>query len=638
MKQRHSVRILSGLLVAALLALPVQALSTQDARQLLKEYYIDPVSEDVLNQASIDAMLEKLGDPYTQYFAPEEYQAFLASMEDTDIVGIGVVSLSGNDGIIITAVLPGSPAEHSGLKADDIIVAVDGKSTVGVDATLVSTWIQGEVGTRVEVAYLRDGQRHTITLTRSAITVPATSFHLVDGHIGYIDCTAFGFDTLGHFQDAVNTNNSVADHWVVDLRGNGGGMTQAAVQSIGVFTGADNMGYLRNRAGEYSLFTQEDDALTMAPLITLSDGHTASASELFSACVRDLEAGIVVGGRTYGKGVAQSLVDQTLRPDLFSDGSAMKITSFRYFSPNGTTTDTVGVVPHLLVPADIAGQVAELLSATAPTSDTSGYYRLDLVRRWYIDKQMVRQPKYQAAFEQLLSAIPPTAAVKLWSGTGGTEWKSITPEALAAEVGITYLDRSFTDVEKSPYAQSIDLLATYGILSGTGDGTYQPEQMLTRAQLSMLLAQALNCNVPSGDSAFSDVSMDAWYGPAVNALAKMGLVSGVGGGYFAPDAPVTHEQFISIMARLAAHLNLNFYEALNQMPGNVLNDGSLSFFSKWAREGTWLLSLSQHGLFGNTINLLWSDLKDISAQGTTSREEAAALLYQVLSFGGVLPV
>ena len=638
MHLRRLARILSGTLaVLLLLLLPAQALSVQEARELLEEYYIDPVPQDVLDQGTVQAMLDKLGDPYTQYFTPEQYAEFLASMEDTDIVGIGVVSLQGSGGLTITSVLPGSPAEGAGLQAGDVITAVDGRSAAGVDSSLVSSWIQGEEGTSVQVTYLRDGDRRTITLERDAITIPSTSFQMLDGHIGYLECTTFGPDTLGHFQDAVSGYDSAADHWIVDLRGNGGGLTQAAVQSVGFFAGKGTMGYLRSGGGSCSAFGQDEEALSINPVIVLSDGYTASSSELFSACVRDLDAGIVIGGRTFGKGVAQTLLDQETLPDYFPDGDAIKITSFRYFAPGGATTNTVGIIPHLLVPSDLARQVAELLSATAPGGDTSGYYRLDLVWRWYIDKDTVRQPEYREAFEALLSAIPSTA--RLWTGTGGpTGWRSTDAASVAAENGVSWLDRSFTDTEDSPYAQAIDLLGTYGVLSGTGDGRFDPEGSLTRAQLCALLAQALNCNVPDGPSAFTDVSMDAWYGPAVNALAGMGLVSGLGDGRFAPDAPVTHEQYISIMGRLARYLSLNFHEAYAQMPDGASDTEALAPWASWARWDTWLLALSQRGYLGNTLSLLWDDLDGIAPQSATTREEAAALLYQVLSYTGVFPI
>ena len=637
MKKTLFRRLSAAVLAAAMLALPVQALTAEQAGELPEQYYIDPVSPEVLNQTTIEAMLAALGDPYTQYFTAEEYADFLASLEDGNIVGIGISGTACEEGLLLSVILEDSPAQAAGLLAGDIITEVDGRRVAGEALETVTGWIQGEEGTQVALRYLRDGAEYSLTLTRAPVVIPATTTDLLDGHIGYITCTTFGSDTAGHMEDGITTYGSQVDHWIVDLRGNGGGLTQAAVDSVGLFAGAATVGCLRDGQDRYYAFASEGEAKTIEPLIVLSDPYTASSSELFSKAVGDLGCGIVIGERTYGKGVAQTLLDQSNFPEYFEDGGALKITTDRFFSNKGATNDVVGVIPDLLVPAGLADDVAYLLSATAPTSDTSGYYRVDLEWRWYIDKDLAARPEWADAMEALLEALPSTA--KVWEGTGGsTGWQSTSVEKIARDTGVTVTDRSFTDTADSPYAQAIDLLATYDILSGTGNGAFEPEGTLTRAQLCSLLAQALNCTVPSGESAFSDVPMDSWYGPAVNALARMGLVSGVGDGTFRPDDPVNHEQFISVLGRLAQYLNIHFYEDAKAMPADATKVVSLLDYSAWARDEVWLLALSQQGYFGNTISLLWDDLENIQPQGATTREEAAALLYQVLVYTDVFPV
>ena len=152
-----------------------------------------------------------------------------------------------------------------------------------------------------------------------------------------------------------------------------------------------------------------------------------------------------------------------------------------------------------------------------------------------------------------------------------------------------------------------------------------------------LLAQALNCRVPTGESQFTDVSMDDWYGLCVNAVARLGLVEGVGEGRFAPDAPVSHEQFITIMARLSQRLNMYMDLTLQEMPADAAEATGLLSYSGWARDSVWLLALSQKGLLGNTINLLWEPLEDIDPAAVTTREEAAALTCTLLNYFGILP-
>lgn len=553
MKRMPLSRLFALPLALTLLLSPAaQALTPDQARELLQDYYIDEVPEDVLDQNTIQAMLEALGDPYTTYFSPEEYGAFTGSMSDTDTVGVGIYSLVTADGPLIQRVYENTPAADAGLQPGDLVTAVDGRSTAGQDAGTVAAWLKGDPGTRVELSYRRDGAEYTAVLTRRAITVPATYTELWDGHIGYIDCDTFGGETVAHFVSGMEDTAAGADHWIVDLRGNGGGEVDAAMGAAGCFTGSGVLAYLKDSTGAYGAYGSNDDARTLSPVIVLTDGETASASELFASDIRDTNTGILVGGRTFGKGVAQTVLDQRALPDYFPDGDAIKITSYRFYAPSGSTTDTVGLIPHLLVDPDLAPEVATLLSASSPKGSTEGYLRIDFNWRWYVE-----------------------------------------------------LDTALSEAHRDAF--------------------------------TALLAQALNCRVPTGESQFTDVSMDDWYGLCVNAVARLGLVEGVGEGRFAPDAPVSHEQFITIMARLSQRLNMYMDLTLQEMPADAAEATGLLSYSGWARDSVWLLALSQKGLLGNTINLLWEPLEDIDPAAVTTREEAAALTCTLLNYFGILP-
>lgn len=632
MKKRYAIRPLAFLLsLVLLLSTWASALTPEQAGTLLSTYYIDPVPQEVLDQDTIEKMLEVLGDPYTEYFTPEEYAAFTASMLDTTLVGIGITSQNAGNGLLLTSVIPGSPAEQGGLAAGDIITAIDGHSTIGENSAVISTWISGEAGSEVTITYEREGKSETVTLRRAVITIPAASTELVDGHIGSISCSTFGEDTTTHITEGVTALKDQADHWIIDLRDNGGGVVGDALQSAGVFTGAGVLGYLRNGAGRYSMLGSRQEAVTSYPAIVLTNHNTASASELFASAIRDGGAGIMVGGRTFGKGVAQSLFDKDNMPEYFADGSGMKITSQRFFAANGAATDTVGVIPHLMVDPELAEDVARLLSDTGPKENTEGYLQLDLSWRWYI--KLEDALKNQAAFAALLEAIPSNA--QLLEGTGGPDgWQAVTPAALASAYSLPCTFRGFSDSAGTPYSQEIDLLATYGLVTGSGDGTYRPADLLNRAQLCALLVQALNCRAYKGESQFTDVSMDAWYGGAVNTAAAMGLVNGVGDERFDPEAQVDHQQFITIMGRLSKILNMGFYEA----KGAFLDVDPLVPYASWAREGVWLLSMSQKTTSGVTLNLLWDRLDSIAPTAATNRGEAAALVYNLFSYAGILPV
>ncbi len=639
MTWKRPARLPALLLSLSLLLTPAaRALTPEQAGQLLTDYYIDDVPHSVLEQPTISQMLELLGDPYTQYFTAEEYRQFLGSMVDIPIVGTGVSVLTTQDGLLLLRVFSDTPAAEGGLLPGDLIVEIDGKSTSGDNLLLAASWLQGEEGTQVTVTYLREGVRHTVTLTRRAITIPTTYTELWDGHIGYIDCDTFGGDTLEHFLDGIETYDSQVDHYIVDLQNNGGGEINAAMSAAACFTGPALMTYFLDGSGEVTSYGSQLESQTIYPAIVLTNGETASASELFAAAIRDNNAGILVGGRTFGKGVAQIIFDEESYPDYFSDGDALKVTTYRLYAASGTTAQTVGLLPHLLVDPAIASDVAVLLSGTAPKTDTQGTLRIDFGWRWYVDVETALSADCRPAFVALLEALPET--VRILEGTGGADgWADTSAADLAEAYGLTeYKARTFSDIAGSPYQAQIQQLATYEILLGDGTGAFRPTEGLTRAQLCALLAQALSCEADTGSSRFSDVSADSWYCSAVNAMAVMGLVEGVGGGRFDPDAPVDHQQFITIMGRLAQKLNLFLAQVTEEQAAEGLSDPALADYADWAKESAWLLALSQQGLVGNTINLLWAPLEEIAPTAAATREEAAYLTCTLLSYVGFLPV
>ena len=633
---RRSLRLPAlGLALAMLCSTGVHALTPEQALELLNTYYIGELPAAVQDQTTIEDMVNALGDPYTQYFTPEEYRLFTSSMEDARLVGIGGVFVLAEEGLRAQRIFEGSAAGEAGLLPGDVITSVDGQPLAGLSLDQAGGLLRGEEGTTLSLTYVRDGVSARLTLVRRAFVVPTVYTELWEDHIGYLDCDTFGEDTLTHIQDDLTAYDSRTDRWVLDLRDNPGGDYGAAMEILGCLTGAGAHSYLMDGQGNYISYPAESDSLTGHPLLVLTNAGSASAAELLAAGIRDSSAGLLIGARTYGKGVAQSVFDQARIPAYFPDGDALKITTYRFFSSSGTTNHTVGVIPHLMLDQDLADEAAVLLSASPPDGDTAGYLKLIFSGTWYVELEQALSPAYREAFTALLEALPDP--VQLWQGIGGTDgWTQTSPSALAGEHELSgYLRRGFSDSASSPFGQAIDLLATYGILRGTGDGAFRPEDPLTRAQLCALLAQALNCGTPTGESAFTDVSMDDWYGPAVNALAAMGLVNGVGGGRFSPDQPVTHEQFVTIMGRLAQWLNLSMDLAVRYAPEDW--GGRFDRWAQWAGDWVWLLTESQSGLDGAPVNLLWNLPEDIDPQAVTLREEAAALTCTLLQRVEILP-
>ena len=190
------------------------------AKALLSTYYVDQIPEEVLEQGSVDAIIESLGDPYTVYMTAEEYQSFLSSVNGSTVVGVGV-SISNLDsveegvGIEILSVLDNSPALEAGLSAGDYILAADGVAlTSGTDA---SARIQGEPGTSVTltIRFHDTGEVRDVTLERRAVLIPIVTYDLVDGEVGYIDCDSFGASTADTVEEALTQLKEQADLWVM---------------------------------------------------------------------------------------------------------------------------------------------------------------------------------------------------------------------------------------------------------------------------------------------------------------------------------------------------------------------------------------------------------------------------------------
>ena len=625
-------RLIATGCMLALLVTSAAALSVEDARALLEETYVDLLPESAYQATTLDELFAAIDDPYTYYMSAQEYADFLSSVEqENSVTGIGASISYTDEGILLISVLSGGAAAEAGLQGGDIIVAIEGESCAPAGEAHRALLV-GEAGTYVNVTVRHaDGSEEDYRLERRLVEIHNTSSTLWDGGIGYIDCDSFGTYTGYYFAQGIQTYDDEAHLWVVDLRSNSGGVTSSAVYAIGTFTGAGTLLLLRDRDGLYRSSSHYADYLTADPVIVLTNGYSASASEIFAADIRDCRAGIVVGDRTYGKGVAQVVYDDS-DSDLF-DGDALKVTAYRFYSAGGNTNDLVGVVPTLLVNGAIAHDVAKLLGKEEPNYP-DGYLRFHL-NGWdfYLDLEEAQEEANLAAFQALLEALPPD--VQVWEGLR-SRWTETTAEQLLEEYGGDGVDcRWFTDVSGSDCADAINALATYGILNGDDTGSYSPDGALTRAQLCALMAQALGVSYV-GTSYFTDVEEGRWYAGAVNAMAKLGFVDS-SSDLFRPSDPLTQQEFITFMGRLAAYLNCKAYEYIRKQDAAALAaDEDLAGYADWARSAVDVMTNLVVDENDAPVSMLQADLADIDPQATVLRGEAAQVLYNLLSGLGIL--
>jgi len=318
---------------------------------MLRDYYRE-LDEDELVLGAIRGMTGSVDDPYTFYYTPDELKR---EQEDTAGVyyGIGTLLQNTAEGEIgIVRVFPGSPAEAAGLHVGDVIVAVDGDAVSGADGRSYLEAVRrmrGGEGTRVTLTVRRDGERMAIPVTRGDVKISYASYRVLDGNIGYISISQFTGDAAQVFHQAIEEFRlRGVSGLVIDVRNNPGGLLDQAVSIADALLPKGVIVYTQQRDGSRQDYTSDAEYFDV-PLAVLVNDMSASASEILAGSVQALGRGVVVGLKTYGKGVVQSL--QTFQ----SDGAGMQLTTSSYYDALDRCPQGVGVQPDIEVALEGSG-------------------------------------------------------------------------------------------------------------------------------------------------------------------------------------------------------------------------------------------------------------------------------------------
>ena len=301
----------------------------------LNLFYVDSIMPEILINKSIDAMLNNL-DPYTEYY-PASKADELKMMTTGKYAGIGSVIRFHTDKktTVLSEPYEGMPAQKAGLKAGDMLVAIDGISVKGMSTDSVSDRLRGEPGTTLTIEYERPGKKgtHKVKLQRESIALPAIPyFGLVKENIGFVQLNSFTDGCAKEMRRAiVELKKQGATSFIIDLRSNGGGLLNEAVEIVNLFVPKDKIivttkGKIKQSNEVYK--TQKAPIDTTSPIAILVDGQTASASEIVAGALQDLDRAVIIGSRTFGKGLVQSTREVT-------GGGYLKLTTAKYYIPSG---------------------------------------------------------------------------------------------------------------------------------------------------------------------------------------------------------------------------------------------------------------------------------------------------------------
>lgn len=332
--------------------------------ELDEETYSDKISEieDIINQnfrGEIDAkqvedqlysgLVEGLDDPYSEYYSAESLR-MLEESTSGSYSGIGaILSQDPQTGVIMMLnCFPDAPAAEAGMLPGDILSGINGETIGDMDLTEVVSKIKTEPGEYITLQVLRDGEEMEMQMARRDVEVPTVSVEMLDGKIGYLQILEFDDVTLEQVQDGLSELEAQGmEKLIVDLRDNPGGVLQVVSDVLDLFLPEGLTVYMEDKAGRRTEYYSDEEHQFTKPLAVLTNENSASAAEIFAGAVKDYGIGVLVGTTTFGKGVVQRIF-------TLSDGTGVKLTIAKYYTPKGTDIHEKGITPDVEVELDEA--------------------------------------------------------------------------------------------------------------------------------------------------------------------------------------------------------------------------------------------------------------------------------------------
>ena len=313
---------------------------------LIVERFIGGADRTAVEDAAADAMVEALGDRWSYYIPASEYAAYLEQMQNAYVgVGITIQADPEGRGFLVLDVTEGGPAEAAGVLADDILTAVEGTSTAGIDIDATRDMVRGKEGTFVQMTFLRGSEELTLSVERRRIETAVAEWKMLEGHVGLVKIVNFdqrcAQETLQGIEELLDQG---AEALIFDVRGNPGGYASEMVKILDYLLPEGDLFRTLDYSGRETLDKSDADFLDI-PMVVIVNGESYSAAEFFAQALREYDAALVVGEKTCGKGYFQYTYE-------LGDGSAVGLSVGKYFTPKGLSLAEVGVTPDVEIPME----------------------------------------------------------------------------------------------------------------------------------------------------------------------------------------------------------------------------------------------------------------------------------------------
>lgn len=359
------VAVLASMITMGLFgAEPAEEYDKLDELQNLIDYYfIGDADHAVMDDAAAAAMVDSLGDRWSYYMTAQDYIAYQEQMNNSYVgIGITITVTEDESGFAVTKVNEGGPAEEAGMLPGDVIVGVEGQSTVGMSTTQARDLVRGEEGTQVNLSVLRGEETIEMSVTRKNVQTPVAEYQMLENKMGLV--TVYNFDERCA-QETISSIEALleqgAQALIFDVRGNPGGYKKELVKVLDYLLPEGPLFRSENYAGKVTVDESDADYLDI-PMAVLVDENSYSAAEFFAAALDEYDAAVIVGTQTCGKGYFQSSFE-------LSDGSAVGLSIGKYTTPNGVSLADVGITPEVYVEVDEETAFQIYAGVLAPEED-----------------------------------------------------------------------------------------------------------------------------------------------------------------------------------------------------------------------------------------------------------------------------